>query len=103
MVGQIRAVGDCIRVGGLSKTLKRGGTEKRGGETKILKRGQAGSRGGCLKKGRAGTPLRTMVSSKAIFSYGTSISVMYGFWQFPHKQFLYSPNSARSDCTEGSG
>ena len=32
---QIRAGGDCVRVGGtVSNTLKEGGTEKMGGETK---------------------------------------------------------------------
>ena len=40
MVGQIRAGGGCVRVGGtVENTLKGGGTEKRGWETKILKRG----------------------------------------------------------------
>ena len=37
-----------------------GEIEQKGGGTKILKGGQAGARGGCLKKGEAGTPLRTM-------------------------------------------
>ena len=51
MVGHIRAVGGCVRVGGtVYNTFKAGRTENMGGETKILKRGQAGSRGGCLKK-----------------------------------------------------
>ena len=51
MVGQIRAGGACVRLGGtVQNTLQGGETEKRGGETKILKRGQPGSRGRCLKK-----------------------------------------------------
>ena len=54
--------GGCMRVGGtVLNTLKGGGTEKRGGETDSKKGVQGGSRGGCLKKGGAGTPLRTMV------------------------------------------
>ena len=61
MVGQIRPGGDCVRVGGnCLKYLKRGWNRKAGRETKIVKGGQAGSSGGCLKKGGAGTPLRTM-------------------------------------------
>ena len=93
----------CGGRGNCLKYPKKGWNRKEGRGNKDFKKGASWVKGGCLKKGRAGTPLRTMVSSKAIFSYGTSISVMYGFWQFPHKQFLYSPNSARSDCTEGSG
>ena len=49
--------------GTVCNAFKEGGTEKRRGETKISKKGgggQAGSRGGCLKKGGAGTLLRTM-------------------------------------------
>ena len=52
VVGWIRAVGGCVRVGlTVLNSFKGGGTEIRGGETKILKRRQAGSRGGFLKKG----------------------------------------------------
>ena len=59
----MREVGENCR-----KYLKGDGTEKRIGETKILKRGKAGSRDGCLKKGEAGTPLRTMACKlKGIF------------------------------------
>ena len=55
----MRVGGDCV------KYLKRGGTEKSGrkdgrGNKNFKKRGQAGSRDGLLKKGVAGTPLRTM-------------------------------------------
>ena len=47
--------GDCL------KYLKSGGTEKRGGETKIFKKGgKLGQGVGALKRGVAGTPLRTM-------------------------------------------
>ena len=48
--------------GKLSKiSLKRGGTEKRGGETKVLKRGSKLGQGvSALKRGGAGTLLRTM-------------------------------------------
>ena len=41
--------------GTVCNAFKEGGTEKRRGGG-----GQAGSRGGCLKKGGAGTLLRTM-------------------------------------------
>ena len=56
--------GDCI------KHLKKGGgTEKREGETNILKRGNKLGQGlGALKRGRAGTPLRTMSQISAIKS-----------------------------------
>ena len=47
MAGLIRAGGDCVRMGKLSKipTGKGSGTEKRGGETKILKRGTSWVKG----------------------------------------------------------
>ena len=52
LVGPIRIVGGCVRVGEtVNSTLKQGGTKRRGGNTKNLKRRQAGSRGGCLKNG----------------------------------------------------
>ena len=52
LIGRIRAVGGCMRVGEtVENTLTGGGTENRGGETKVFKRGQPGSRGECLKKG----------------------------------------------------
>ena len=55
LVGSIRAVGGCVRVGGIVyNNLTGGGTEKRGGETKILKKD------GKLGGGGAGTPLRTI-------------------------------------------
>ena len=48
----IRAGGSCVRVGGLSKILKRGWNRKNGREAKILKKKrQAGSRYERLKKG----------------------------------------------------
>ena len=51
MVGSIRAVGGCVRVGEIVyNTLTGGETEKKGGETKILKKDG--------KLGEAGTPLR---------------------------------------------
>ena len=59
LVGQIRAVEICMKMGvTVQNTLKEGGTEQRGGNTKILKRGmgQAGSMGGCLKKGEGLEP-----------------------------------------------
>ena len=66
-VGQIRGVGDCVRVGGGGnrlKCLKTGWNRKEWkGNKDFKKRGQAGSRGGCLKKGGAGTPLGTMFSN----------------------------------------
>ena len=47
------------------KYLKRGQNRKERKETKDFeKRRQAGPRSGCLKKGRAGTPLRTMAKQK---------------------------------------
>ena len=54
MVGQIRTVGDCVRVGGtVYNNLKGGGgTEKRGEKTQILKRAGKLNQGvGALKKG----------------------------------------------------
>ena len=65
-VGQIRGVGDCVRVGGGDrlKCLKTGWNRKEWkGNKDFKKRRQAGSRGGCLKKGGAGTPLGTMFSN----------------------------------------
>ena len=46
------------------KYLKRGWKRRKGREKKNFKKlGQAGARGGCLKKGGAGTPLRTMIAN----------------------------------------
>ena len=58
MVGRIRAVGGCVRVGGtVWNTLKGDGTEKRGGETTILKRaGKLGQGVGALKQRGLETP-----------------------------------------------
>ena len=48
--------GNCL------KYLKRGKDRKDGRRGKDFKqRGQAGTRGGCLKKGVAGTPLRSII------------------------------------------
>ena len=48
----IRAERRCMRVGGLSKNLKREWNRKEGREDKDFKKeGQARSRGGCLKNG----------------------------------------------------
>ena len=56
--------------GTVLNTLTGGGTEKRGGEQRFEKMGeQAGSRGGCLKKGEAGTPLRTMYYHKTYLKH----------------------------------
>ena len=44
MVGQVKAGGICVRVGGnVENTLKGGETEQRGGDTKILKKGGGGA------------------------------------------------------------
>ena len=48
-----------MRVGELFEIPYKGVEQKRREGNK--KGGQAGSRGGCLKKGEAGTPLKTMV------------------------------------------
>ena len=42
-----------------------GGRERRGGDTKIIKRmGKLGQVVGALKRGEAGTPLRTIATEK---------------------------------------
>ena len=53
LVGRIRAVWHCVRVGEtVLNTLKGGGTERRGGKTKILKRGgKLGQGVGALERG----------------------------------------------------
>ena len=48
--------------GGCLKYLKRGWNRKEGNKDFRRGKGQAGSRSGCLRKGRAGTHLRTMVT-----------------------------------------
>ena len=63
MVGWIRAVGGCMRVGEIVENiLKGGGTEKRGEEAKILKMGASCVKGWVSLKGGEGTgsPSRTM-------------------------------------------
>ena len=50
LVGRIRAVEGCVKVGGTVKnTLKGGRTEKKGGETKFQKGGKLGQGVGALQ------------------------------------------------------
>ena len=73
LVVWIWEVGGWVRMGKLSKKLKREWNSKEGRGNKDFKKGgggglgQARSRGGCLKKGGGLNPLRTMVKPPYFF------------------------------------
>ena len=82
LVGQIRGGGSCLRVGELSKILRKRNRKEGRGNKDFKKGGQTGSKGGCPINGGLKPPYELWYIYIYIYIIYIYIYLIFGMWSY---------------------